>query len=301
MSGSFQAVVKQGRSMRLLPAALLAGALGCGDQYLNVSTETAGHTAGDTADVPAGSTVVVAVINPVVNTPHNTGVPGELGDVREGIDVDPEPGGVAVTVDGLAVADVPVASIDLHVGPATLGLDVDAAGDVYDAPIAFDGTAAAYFANTPIRYAVGQGGGAIFFDPDSGLSEIATSLEEDDVVVVLRPGVYVGDLVIRGKGILLFGEGWGDHSVVIDGSVSADGNGVRLRGLTITGDLAAKGNNFGISFSRVFGTTSITGQAGAYLRNIFCGPTTVPSSNATLLDNYGVPPIEIPPPGQCEL
>ncbi|MBZ5708841.1 hypothetical protein [Nannocystis pusilla] len=287
--------------MRLLPAALLAAALGCGDQHLDVSTDTAGHTAGDTADVPAGSTVVVAVVNPVVNSPHNTGVPGELGDVRDGVDVDPEPGGAAVTVDGLAVADVPVASIDLHVGPATLGLDVDAAGDVYDAPIAFDGGATAYFANTPIRYAVGEGGGAIFFDPVTGLSEIATTLEEDNVVVVLGPGVYVGDLVIKGTDVVVFGEGWGDYEVVIDGSVSAEGNGVRMRGVTITGDLAAKGNNFGISFSRVFGATSITGQAGAYLRNIFCGPTTVPSSNATLLDNYGVPPIEAPPPGQCEL
>ncbi|MDC0719164.1 hypothetical protein [Nannocystis bainbridge] len=51
----------------------------------------------------------------------------------------------------------------------------------------------------------------------------------------------------------------------------------------------------------MFGTTSITGQAGAYLRDVFCGPTTVPSSNATSLDNYGVRPIEAPPPGQCEL
>lgn len=287
--------------MKIFPAALLASALGCGEQHLDVSTDTAGPPAGDTADVPAGSTVVVAVLNPVVNTPHNTGVPDELGDVREGIDVDPEPGDAAVTADGVAVAEVPVGPIDLHVGSATLGLDVVAAGDVFDAPIAFDGGGAAYFANTPIRYAVGEGGGAIFFDPETGLSEIASSLEEDNVVVVLRPGVYVGDLVIRGEGILLFGEGWGDYEVVIDGSVSANGNGVRLRGVTITGDLAAKGNNFGISFSRVFGTTSITGQAGAYLRNIFCGPTTVPSSNATLLDNYGVPPIEAPPPGQCEL
>jgi hypothetical protein len=285
------------------PTAVLAAALLCVLACAPPGPGASGESAsvGDTADVPAGSTVVVAVVNPVVNTPHNTGVPGELGDVREGIDVDPEPGGAAVTVDGLAVAEVPVASIDLFIGPAKLGLDVDAAGDVIDAPIAFDGGAAAYFANTPIRYPVGEGGGAIFFDPDVPLSEIATSLEQDNVIVVLGPGVYAGDLVIKGRDVLVFGEGWADFEVVIDGSVSAEGNGVRVRGVTITGDLAAKGNDFGISFSRVLGTTSITGGGGAFLRNRFCGTTVVPSSNATLLDNYGVPPIEVPPPGACDL
>lgn len=197
---------------------------------------------------------------------------------------------------------MPVASIDLYIGAAKLGLDVDAAGDVIDAPIAYDGAAAAaYFANTPIRYPVGEGGGAIFFDPDAPLAEIATTLEKDSVVVVLRPGVYAGDLVIKGRDVLAFGKGWDDYAVVIDGSVSAEGNGVRVRGVTITGDLAAKGNDLGISFSRVFGTTSITGGGGAFLRNMFCGTTVVPSSNATLLNNFGVAPIETPPPGACDL
>lgn len=283
-----------------IPAAILIWTAACNSGPPSETTNTSA-TIGETGDVPAGSTVVVAVVNPVVNAPHNTGVPGELGDLRDGVDIDPEPGGAAVTVDGLAVADVPVASIDLHIGPAALGLDVDAAGDVYDAPIAFDGGAAAYFANTPIRYPVGEGSGAIFFDPDVPFSELIDTLAEDNVVVVLGPGVYLGDLVIKGRDVLIFGEGWIDHAVVIDGSVSAEGNGVRMRGVTITGDLAAKGNDFGISFSRVLGTTSITGGGGAFLRNVFCGATVVPSSNATLLDNFGVPPIEIPPSGECDL
>lgn len=280
----------------LLCAALVMVSAGCGAERADVS-----DTVGDTADIPAGSTVLVAIVNPVVNTPHNTGVPGEQGDVRDGVDIDPEPGGAAVTVDGLAVAAVPVGSIDVAIGPAVLGLDVDAAGDVFDAPLAFDGSRAAYFANTPIRYPVGEGGGAIFFDPDVALSEIATTLEKDNVVVVLRPGVYTGDLVIKGRDVLIFGEGWTDLAVVIDGSVSVEGNGIRVRGVTITGELASKGNAFGISFSRVLGTTSITGNGGAFVRNIFCGPTVVPSTDATLLDNYGVAPIETPLPGACDL
>lgn len=279
--------------------AVLLPLLACNNPAPGDSSASA--SVGDTADVPAGSTVVVAVVNPIVNTPHNTGVPGEHGAVRDGVDIDPEPGGAAVTVDGLAVADVPVASIDLFIGAAKLGLDVDAAGDVIDAPIAFDGAgAAAYFANTPIRYPVGEAGGAIFFDPAVSLAEIATTLEQDNTIVVLGPGVYTGDLVIKGRDVLVYGEGWADYAVVIDGSVSAEGNGVRVRGVTITGDLAAKGNDFAISFSRVFGTTSITGGGGAFLRNVFCGTTVVPSSNATLLDNYGVAPIETPLPGACD-
>ncbi len=73
-----------------------------------------------------------------------------------------------------------------------------------------------------------------------------------------------------------------------------------LRGLTITGDLTANGNNFGISFSVVLGGTDIKGNAGAFVRNVFCGSATVPSSNATLLDNFGIEPSMDLPVGICE-
>jgi hypothetical protein len=182
----------------------------------------------------------------------------------------------------------------------TCSADVKAVGDVVDAPIALSGSTAAFFDATPIRYAVGKDSGAIFFAPGDPLSDIAARFAEDDRVVVLGPGIYKGDLTIDGKGVLLFGEGWAEHSVVIEGSITVNGEEVRLRGLTITGNLAAKGNNFGVSFSVVKGETNITGNAGAFVRNVFCGATTVPSSNATLLDNYGVEPIAALPAGACE-
>ncbi|XXT23650.1 hypothetical protein WME94_19110 [Sorangium sp. So ce429] len=105
---------------------------------------------------------------------------------------------------------------------------------------------------------------------------------------------------ITGKGTLLYGEGFLDRAVVIDGSITVAGEEVRLRGLTVTGDLISRGNNFGISFSLVRGDVSITGNAGAFVRNVFCGETVVPSSNATLLDNYGVSPLEALPPILCD-
>lgn len=63
--------------------------------------------------------------------------------------------------------------------------------------------------------------------------------------------------------------------------------------------MRVSGNDFGISFSLVKGTTLISGNGGAFVENIFCGNATVPSSNATLLDNFGVEPLTTLPPGAC--
>jgi hypothetical protein len=75
------------------------------------------------------------------------------------------------------------------------------------------------------------------------------------------------------------------HSVnvpSIDGSVSALGEAVRLRGLTIEGNVTSAGNNFGMSFTEVRGSASITGNGGAFLRNVCCGQVTIPTDNAAL-------------------
>jgi hypothetical protein len=274
--------------------------MGCGSDDVEGEVATGGTTSNQNPDVIPGSTVVVAILNPVVNDAHNTGVPASLGDERNGILVEAEPGESDISEDGIAVVDVPPGAISLAMGPASLSHTVVARGDIYDAPIALDGSDAAFFDATPIRYAVGKDLGGFFFTPDSLLTDIEARLGEDDRVVVLGPGTYKGDLTITGKGVLLFGEGWAERSVIFDGSITANGEAVRLRGLTITGNLDSKGNNFGISFSVVKGETSITGNAGAYVRNVFCGTTTVPSSNATLLDNYGIEPITTLPIGVCD-
>jgi hypothetical protein len=253
------------------------------------------------ADVVAGTTAIVAIVNPVVNDANAAAVPAELGTERASIAVDAEPGEDDVTdATGLALVEVPTGPIDLSVGDApALPHSVLAAGDVYDAAVAYDGAAAAFFPNTPIRYAVGSESGAFFFDPDDAIDDIQARLGEDDVVVVLRPGTYTGSLDIRGRGAVLFGEGWSDRAVVIDGSVIANGEQVRLRGLTITGDLTSNGNGFGISFSVVRGGADIKGNGGAFLRNVFCGSATVPSSSATLLDNVGIAP-SLTLPTECD-
>src|SRR5690606_5077158 len=161
-----------------LTAAL--GALACGDDNEPVGP---GGTGG--ADVQAGTTAVVAVLNPVVNEAHTTGEPAELGPERDGIAIDAEPGDDAVTAnDGLAVMGVPAGPIQLLIGTAPgLAYTVAAEGDLYDAAIAYDGAGAAFFTNTPIRYAVGAASGAVFFDPQDDVATIDARLDEDDLVV----------------------------------------------------------------------------------------------------------------------
>ena len=68
----------------------------------------------------------------------------------------------------------------------------------------------------------------------------------------------------------------------------------------MTGDITVLGNDFGMAFSIVQGETQILGNAVAFLRNSLCGPVTVPSSNATLLDNEGMAPLPDPPQELCE-
>lgn len=52
-----------------------------------------------------------------------------------------------------------------------------------------------------------------------------------------------------------------------------------------------------LGFSRVLGTTNVTGGGGAFLRNVFCG---VSATGAMLVDNFGVPPLASPPPVECD-
>jgi hypothetical protein len=288
----------------LVSALVLSLCNGCKDDPPPDGTaETGGDDA--PADLPAGSTAIVVIVNPVVNDGHQTGVPSVLTEVRDEVDVDAEPGGDGITdLTGLTVVEAEPGPTVLRFGPddddqAELGLSVVADGDVYDAPVAWDGVAAEGFDGTPIRYAVGNASGAIFLDPETPLLQIEDELAEDEAVVVLRPGVYVGDLTIRGRDVLLFGEGFSEAAVTIDGSIQASGEAVRLRGLSVEGDVVAEGNNFGMSFMVVRGETRITGNGGAFLRNVFCGDVVIPSGSATLLDNYGLAPLADVPAERC--
>ena len=169
-------------------------------------------------------------------------------------------------------------------------LEILRGGDLHDAAVAYDGNQATFYPGFPIRYGVG---GEIIEIPTE--SDPTEALNTDDTIVFFEDGVHFGNILIQGQNVIFFGEGFAEHSVVVDGDVEVRGGQVRIRGVTITGDLTVFGNNFGMAFSVVQGATQLNGQAISFLRNVFCQGADVPSSNAALYDSEGLPPFG--PPG----
>ena len=251
-------------------------------------------------DMPFGETALVTILNPPEND-GNTAEPPALATVGVeigGVDVDVDPGGDAVTdATGLAVIkDLAAGAVNVIIEEgAILPLEIFRSGDLHDAAIAYDGGQAAFYPGFPIRYGVG---GEIVEIPT--VSDPTQALNTDDTIVFFEDGVHVGNLVIEGENVILFGEGFAEHSVVVDGNVEVRGGQVRIRGVTITGDLTVLVNNFGMSFSVVQGATQLNGQAISFLRNVFCQGANVPSSNAALYANEGLPPFTPADPQTCQ-
>jgi hypothetical protein len=252
----------------------------------------------DPIDSPFGATTIFVVVNPPENAGNTADVPATFGTLQAGVRVDAEPGGAAVTdVTGLAILEDDLAAGDVDLvldgGPAIAG-HIDSDGDVYDVAVAYDGNAAQLYPGFPIHYAVGGEIIEIASDADATIA-----LNTDNAIVFFEEGVHVGNLVIEGGNVILFGQGFPETSVLIDGSVEVRGGKVRLRGVTITGNLSVFGNEFGMSFSVVRGTAQLNGQGIAFLGNVFCGGANVPSSNAALFDNEGLPPLARPGAPVC--
>lgn len=71
--------------------------------------------------------------------------------------------------------------------------------------------------------------------------------------------------------------------------------------MTITGDLSATGDKFGVSFTHVLGVTNLESAGGIYIHDVFCvGVPTMPEG-AILLENYGIAPLMDPPQGACDI
>jgi hypothetical protein len=252
---------------------------------------------GNDPDTPFGETAIVVVVNPEANDGNTEPAPGFVADLYGGVDIDADPGGAGTTDDtGLAVLhDLDDGDLDLVFdGVAALPFTIAAEGDVYDVAVAYDGEQVGLYSGFPIRY--GIGGQIVEIPIDADPTE---ALAEDDRIVFFEDGIHVGDLVIQGSNVILFGEGFAERSVVVDGNVEVRGTDVRIRGVTITGDLTVSGNQFGMSFGVVRGTTHLNGQAISFLRNVFCGGAEVPSSNAALYDNLGLAPFSAPGAPDC--
>lgn len=252
---------------------------------------------GSDPDTPFGETAIIVVVNPAENDGNTAAPPTFAGTVLGGVEVDADPGGGDTTDDtGLGVIlDLEAGDTDLVFddGPA-LPLAIAGDGDVYDVAVAYDGDQVGAYPGFPIHYAVG--GEVIVIGSDEDATDALTT---DDTIVFFEDGIHAGDLLIQAENVILFGEGFAEHSVVVDGNVTVRGGNVRIRGVTITGDLIVDGNNFGMSFSVVQGQTQLNGQAISFLRNVFCNGAAVPSSNAALYDNLGLAPFAAPGAPDC--
>jgi hypothetical protein len=125
-------------------------------------------------------------------------------------------------------------------------------------------------------------------EPGGNIAQAAAS---DNTIILLKPGTYPGNLELRAADVLIFGA-WSPTEgplSIIDGNVTVLGGNNRMRGVKINGRLTSNANTLSVAFSDIASAT-ITGNGVSLLRNRFtAGQATVPSSNAVLVDNTGIP------------
>jgi hypothetical protein len=200
---------------------------------------------------------------------------------------------------GSDAGDAGPVEFTIGVGNASIPYEGSIAGELYEVAVAYDGANAAFYQGTPLRWPLGAAQGGTTFCPAGGLADVTPKLAEDDAVVVLASGTYTGDLVITGNRVMLVGEGPSGGEVTLKGSITVQGQGVRLRGLRVTGALTVTGDDFGMTFSVIEGSASLGGKGGILLRNVLCVPAKAPAGGAVLLDNYGLAPTAGHPSGVC--
>ena len=259
---------------RLLAVCVAVALAGCGD-------DAPPPVVGRFGEV----TSAVVIVNPVINQGSTTTV--TTGTQRAAVgftaaDLDP----VTTDATGLAlVEELPTGSVTLDFDPGTYSFNVVQEKELYDVVLAYrDGTVQAVI--PPVRYPLG--GQVVTVEPGGDIAQAAAS---DNTIVVLKEGTYPGNFELRAAGVLIFGA-WspteGPKSV-IDGNVTVLGGANRMRGVKIGGRLTSAANNLSVAFSDI-ASASITGNGVSLLRNRFTqGQASVPSSNAVLVDNSGIP------------
>ncbi len=181
--------------------------------------------------------------------------------------------------------DLPTGTVELDFNPGTYSFPVVEEKELYDVVVAYrNGTVQQII--PPVRYPIG--GTVVEVAPGDDIARAAAS---DNTIIVLAPGSYPGNLELRAAGVLIFGA-WSLEDgplSTIEGNVTVLGGGNRIRGVKINGRLTSNANNLSVSFSDIASAT-ITGNGVSLLRNRFtAGQASVPSSNAVLVDNTGIP------------
>jgi hypothetical protein len=230
-------------------------------------------------------TSAVVVVNPVINRGSSTSVTS--GTQRDGVEFTAAED-VAGRTDstGLAlVEELPTGTVKLDFDPGSYSFQVVREKELYDVVLAYkDGVVEPLF--PPVRYPIGDN--VVEVEPGQSIAQAAAS---DGTIIVLKQGLYPGNVELRAAGVLIFGA-WSPTEgplSVIEGDVTVLGGGNRIRGVKINGRLSSNANNFSAAFSDL-ASASISGNGVSLLRNRFtAGQANVPSSNAVLVDNAGIP------------
>lgn len=230
-------------------------------------------------------TSAVVVVNPVINQGSSTSV--SSGAQRANVEVRAGNRPAVLTDEtGLAlVDDFGTGSVPFQFPSGSIDVQVVNERELYDVVVAVTGSGVTRVL-PDVRYPIT--GQVVVVEPGQS---IASAAAQDGAIVLLRAGTYPGNLELRAQGVLLFGA-WSAEDgplSVIDGTVSVLGGQNRMRGVKVTGRLTSNANGFSAAFCEL-GGASITGNGVTLIRNVFpAGQATVPSSNAVLVDNFGLP------------
>lgn len=183
------------------------------------------------------------------------------------------------------VEELPTGVVPFDFGADAVDVQVVQERELYDVVVAVhDGAPVHVIA--PVRYPIGAEVQVL-----AAGSDIGAAAAVDGTILLLEPGSYPGGFELRSDGGLIFGA-WSQEEgplSTIEGDVTVLGGSNRIRGVNVTGRVTSAANAFSMAFSRV-GAASITGNGVSLLRNEFtAGAAAVPSSNAVLVDNVGIP------------
>lgn len=230
-------------------------------------------------------TSAVVIVNPVINQGSTTShSPGAHRIRLEVAAADLEP--VRTDDTGLALVEgLPTGAVQVSVEGDAVTLNVAAENELYDVVIAHTDSGAQHVI-PPVRYPIS--GTVVHVAPGESINAAAAT---DGAIILLAPGRYPGNVEVRSDNVLIFGA-WSEEDgplSIIEGDISVLGGRNRIRGVDLEGTLSSNANDFSLAFSRVRAAT-ISGNGVSLLRNTFTqGSASVPSSNAVLVDNVGIP------------
>ena len=264
-------------------ASIIAAVAACGGDDGDGSPD-------DPTEVRFGDTVLVVVVNPVVNDANSEGVPAP-GTAQAGVTLSSDDGVTATTdARGIAVLGplTPGArTITLSGAELTGSFPITMAdGELREIALAAEGSSADIMVE--IDYKSEQ---ITEISPTMSNSAVNDALEVSDTVVFFTGGTYDGDLDFSGSRVTLFAQGVLGGEVVLNGSVTVSGSDSRIRGTHITGDLTIPASGVGLSFSQVDGSTESEGSDATFLANDLCGSVDLTGSGSIVLGNAGTAPV----------